>query len=115
MSKYIAGTYKTQCDRCGQIYKRYECQKEWTGLLVCNKCYEPRHPVTKPLPIPQDGRGVRDARPKSPAVYVSAPEGLSKWGVSYVGSQGLDSNLTWNNWNETWGGNNDPDDFILGS
>ncbi len=33
------------CDRCGFVYKHYELKKEWTGLMVCEPCWEPRHPM----------------------------------------------------------------------
>jgi hypothetical protein len=32
------------CDRCGFEYKSYELKKEWTGLMTCHPCWEPRHP-----------------------------------------------------------------------
>jgi len=36
--------YNSICDRCGFEYKNHELQKEWTGLMVCKPCWEPRHP-----------------------------------------------------------------------
>ena len=38
--------YKMACHRCGFWYPSTELQKEWTGLYVCKKDYEPRHPQT---------------------------------------------------------------------
>lgn len=38
--------YKMACMRCGFWFPSTEIKKEWTGLLVCEKDYEPRHPQT---------------------------------------------------------------------
>lgn len=38
------GNYWIECDRCGLEYRQSEIKKEWTGLLVCKECWEPRHP-----------------------------------------------------------------------
>ena len=56
------------CDRCGFAYRRTEMKQEWTGLMVCAKDWEPRHP--------QDfARGVKDE---------IAPEGPSRPGATDV-------------------------------
>lgn len=41
---YVSGAWKAECDRCGFDYLNTELRKEWTGLRVCNKCWDPRHP-----------------------------------------------------------------------
>ena len=38
--------WKFSCHRCGFWYPSTEIIKEWTGLYVCKKDYEPRHPQT---------------------------------------------------------------------
>ncbi len=38
--------WKVSCHRCGMWSMSTEIRKEWTGLLVCPKCYESRHPQT---------------------------------------------------------------------
>jgi hypothetical protein len=38
--------YKFTCHRCGFQFPSTEIKKEWTGLYVCNKDYEARHPQT---------------------------------------------------------------------
>lgn len=38
--------HKFVCHRCGFQFPSTEIKKEWTGLLVCNTCWEPRHPQT---------------------------------------------------------------------
>lgn len=42
---YEAGKWKVLCDRCGFTYKSDELKQEWTGLMVCDSCWEARHPV----------------------------------------------------------------------
>jgi hypothetical protein len=32
------------CDRCGFKYRSDELKLEWTGLRVCDPCFEQRHP-----------------------------------------------------------------------
>lgn len=38
--------YKFSCQRCGFQFPSTSIRKEWTGLHVCNTCYEVRHPQT---------------------------------------------------------------------
>lgn len=42
--RWIHGSYNAICDRCGFKYKHYDLRKEWTGLQVCKKCFEPQQP-----------------------------------------------------------------------
>ena len=44
--KWPGGGWKCTCHRCGFWFPSTEIKKEWTGLLVCQQCYEPRHPQT---------------------------------------------------------------------
>ena len=32
------------CQRCQVTVRAQSLRKEWTGLLVCHECWEPRHP-----------------------------------------------------------------------
>jgi hypothetical protein len=43
---YVPGDWNADCDRCGLKHKASMLKKEWTGLMVCNCCWEPRHPQT---------------------------------------------------------------------
>ena len=46
---YATGKYALAlCDRCGFRYKLLELRKEWTGLKVCDSCFEPKHPQLGP-------------------------------------------------------------------
>jgi hypothetical protein len=35
---------RAECDRCGIVTHLSDLSEEWTGLMVCHKCLEPRHP-----------------------------------------------------------------------
>ena len=38
--------WKFVCHRCGFQFPSTEIRKEWTGLHVCQSCWEPRHEQT---------------------------------------------------------------------
>ena len=100
------GNYNVICDRCGQKNKRDNCQKEWNGLLVCKRCWEPKHPWLVPLPVVVDGLPVPDARPRPSPVYIatSLPT-LSIWGVQYQRASGaVYPDLNCEDWDEIIGG-----------
>ena len=42
-NRWVAGTYKRECDICGWDYLRSEMLKTWDNLIVCRKDYEPKH------------------------------------------------------------------------
>lgn len=45
LNRFVSGTYKRECDRCGFDYLRSELMKEPdTGYIVCSKCYDPHDP-----------------------------------------------------------------------
>ena len=37
------GDYLFECDRCGMWYSSKQINEEWTGLIVCNWCFDERH------------------------------------------------------------------------
>lgn len=41
---YKPGDWNAICDRCGFKFKASELKLEWTGLRVCEKDFELRHP-----------------------------------------------------------------------
>ena len=41
---YKRGSWNLVCDRCSKKIKADESKLEWTGFIVCNDCYEQRHP-----------------------------------------------------------------------
>jgi hypothetical protein len=38
------GDWLYACQRCGRTRYASEIRKEWTGLRVCDGCWDPRHP-----------------------------------------------------------------------
>lgn len=57
------------CDRCGFKCRHRQLRKEWTGLLVCGPCWDPRPPETRPLRLKPEGVPIRDARPEPDPIY----------------------------------------------
>ncbi len=62
------GDWNAICIRCNFQYKASELDKEWTGIRVCEKCLDKRHPQdfvqTKP-----DGSAAPWTRPQPPDVF----------------------------------------------
>lgn len=75
---YKKGSYNFICYRCSQKRKREEIRPEWTGVLVCYHCWEPKHPWNEPLPVPIDGLPVPDAGPRNREVDIDVG-GYSTW------------------------------------
>jgi hypothetical protein len=45
LNRWVAGSKKKECSRCGFDFLDSEMAvEERTGLLVCLKCYDPPHP-----------------------------------------------------------------------
>lgn len=46
MSKnyYLSGEFNVTCDRCSKKIKAHKAKHEWTGFIVCEDCFETRHP-----------------------------------------------------------------------
>ena len=58
-----AGNYWVVCDTCGFDYRVRETRLTWDNFLVCEKCWEPRHPQ-------EYVRGIRDKQ----SVPIARPE-----------------------------------------
>lgn len=43
-NNYKPGDHNVHCMRCGRDYHESDMRKEWNGLIVCKRCWEPRHP-----------------------------------------------------------------------
>lgn len=58
---FVLGDSKAVCDRCGTHYHQSDLRKEWTNLMVCDGCWEPRHPqdLIKPR---QERNNIKDPR-----------------------------------------------------
>ena len=52
------------CDRCGLDVKHAELRREWSGVYVCPKCFERKHPQLSPRKPPTgEPRVLLNARP----------------------------------------------------
>lgn len=74
---YKASDWNLLCDRCNKRIKASESRKEWTGLQVCNGCFEIRHPQDF-VKATTDKISVPFSRPRGtdefvPVDYVSYP------------------------------------------
>lgn len=43
-----------RCMRCGQIEGQSKLKREWTGLIVCRSCFDPKHPQISLRGVPDD-------------------------------------------------------------
>jgi hypothetical protein len=76
MRNYLElGKWNVVCDRCGLKHKNTELRKEWTGLMVCSKCWEPKHPQLM-IRIPADNPAVPWARPEPIDTYITPGDPL---------------------------------------
>ncbi len=61
LNRYVGGTYKRECDRCGFDYLRSELTKEArSGAVVCPKCHDPCVERDKPRIVRLEKPFVRD-------------------------------------------------------
>jgi len=68
---YIAGEHLVICQRCGFKYLRSETKSEWTGVLVCDHCFEARQPQDFVRAIAEN-QAVSVARPEPPDTFIVA-------------------------------------------
>lgn len=69
---YVAGEWNAVCDRCGFHFKSGALKKEWTGLMVCGQCWEPRHPQTL-IKVPEEQGAPPWTRPEPEDVFIDEP------------------------------------------
>lgn len=62
-NSYIVGGAYGICDRCGFQKRLRELRKEWTGLMVCTPCYDPRPPELTPPVVKPEGVPMPNSRP----------------------------------------------------
>jgi hypothetical protein len=67
---YKPGDWNCICDRCGFKFKASELKEEWTGLMVCSKDFETRHPSDLFRP-PREQVGVPWTRDEPTDTFVS--------------------------------------------
>jgi len=79
---YKPNDYNAICDRCGFKFKASDLKKEWTGWMVCDSCWEPRHPQEF-LRGKEDNSNVPWSRPDSNAdTNVTTVDGKSLFTVN---------------------------------
>lgn len=69
---YVSGQWNAICDRCARKYKSSELREEWTGLMVCKNCWEPRQPQDF-VQTKEDKIVTEWARVESPDTFISVP------------------------------------------
>lgn len=85
---YKPGDWNAICDRCGFKFKASELKLEWTGLRVCEKDFELRHPLdfmrakTDKISVPW----TRPDTTETVSVSTSTSEAL---GMQYLGENTL--------------------------
>lgn len=72
-TKYIAGRPKACCERCGFIYRHDQLSKEWTGLMVCSPCWDPRPAEMTPPRVWPEGLPIDRPLPEPPYQFVPVP------------------------------------------
>lgn len=66
--RFIPGDNWVVCDRCGFDYRRSAVSREWTGLMVCKDCWDPK-PIWPATPV--DHQSVENARPVQPENFLA--------------------------------------------
>jgi len=69
---YVPGNPYFRCMRCDESWRHSEKRIEWTGLVVCPDCWDPRPPQMDPpviypegLPLPNPSPDVEDSGPNT--------------------------------------------------
>jgi hypothetical protein len=61
---------KGNCMRCGfNVEPHTRLRREWTGLLVCKPCWDPKPAQLRAPPVKPEGLPVRNASPEPEPVY----------------------------------------------
>jgi hypothetical protein len=61
---YESGGAYGYCDRCAQVVRHRMMRREWSGLLVCVPCHDPRPPYLDAPHVYPEGLPVMNARPE---------------------------------------------------
>lgn len=60
---YRPGGVYGLCDRCSFQFRLKSLRKEWTGMMVCSKCFDEKPAELTPPVVRPEGVPVKDARP----------------------------------------------------
>lgn len=82
------------CDRCGFKFKSFQLKKEWTGLMVCDPCWEPRHEQDL-IKVPKEEEQIPWSRPEPADTFIDVDYVASDVGVQ--DSAVPEGNFTTNN------------------
>lgn len=58
------------CDRCPRQVHLRELSKEWTGLMVCDECWDPKPVDLRPRRLGPEGMPYRNARPEPEPLFI---------------------------------------------
>lgn len=84
MASFTTGKYaRAICDRCGIEVKYLSLKKEWTGLLVCEECLDPKTKLEFPTNFPTDPEALQQPRPDND---VEASDGIIYTSTNIGGS-----------------------------
>lgn len=74
MKNYLKlGTWNAVCDRCGFYFKADQLKKEWTDLMVCEGCFETKHPQLM-IRVPKEEIAPPWVRPEPTDSFLSEPD-----------------------------------------
>ena len=71
--KYVPGGAWGQCQRCAFKYRLNALKLEWSGLRVCNDCWDPRPEQLSPPNTYPEGLPRADAAPEMPDTLIDDP------------------------------------------
>lgn len=66
----VLGEWNAVCDNCGFRFKSTQLRKDWKNLMVCQSCYEPKHPQLM-IKVPRDDPSVPWARPDPTPQFIN--------------------------------------------
>ena len=66
------GNEASCCDRCGFKRHRNQLRREWTGLVVCKECWEPRNQQEFVRGVPDRQQVPGGARPEPADVFLTS-------------------------------------------
>lgn len=67
---YVKGEALAVCDRCGFTRLHSALRKEWSGLMVCGDCWDPRPAEMTPPTVYPEGLPVRNPRPEPEPQFI---------------------------------------------
>ncbi len=85
---FISGEFNVTCDRCSKKIKAHKAKHEWTGFIVCEDCFETRHPQDF-VKAHSDKISVPFVRPIPEYIFVVVPYNLY-WDSPYTVSGYID-------------------------